>query len=134
MTPNQQIRALLQKHCSTIRELVETMVSLSAQVSDSSADSGELVARLEGLAHQLKGSSGSIGFSGISAKATQLDDCLKRIVHNDRGLDAADWQASVSLLDELRRLAGDVVPEKSALYNFDLSRLSPVEPPTRQAD
>ena len=125
MTAQDQLRALLRKHCGTINELVDRMAGLSAQLSDASGDPTTLVAEIRDIAHQVKGSSGSIGFSGISEAAAQLHSQLQHLIQGGNHLESSDWQTSLSLISELQRLAKDATPERSTLYNVDLSRLSP---------
>jgi len=125
MTAQDQLRALLTKHCGTINELVDRMAGLSAQASDASGDPTALVAEIRDIAHQVKGSSGSIGFADISEAAAQLHRQLQQLIQGGTHLESPDWQISLFLIIELQRLARDATPERSTLYNVDLSRPPP---------
>jgi len=125
LTAQDQLRALLTKHCRTINELVEKIAGLSAQLSDASGNPTTLVAEIREIAHQVKGSSGSIGFPDISVAAAELDSQLRHLIEAGNHLDSSDWQTSLFLISELQRLAKDATPERSSLYNVDISRLSP---------
>jgi HPt (histidine-containing phosphotransfer) domain-containing protein len=124
LTAQDQLRALLTKHCGTINELVERMAGLSAQASDAAGDPARFVAEIREIAHQIKGSSGSIGFPDISVAAAQLDSQLRLLIQGGNHLESSDWQTSLLLISELQRLAKDAIPEGSTLYNVDLSTVT----------
>jgi hypothetical protein len=68
----------------------------------------------------MRGTSGSLGFSDISAAASALDNDLKLLATQDR-VAQSQLQISKMLFARLRQIASQATPQKSTLYFADLS-------------
>jgi hypothetical protein len=71
----------------------------------------------------MKGTSGSMGFPDVTAAASALDDHLKLLARQEL-VSQPQLQIAKELFVRLRKIANQVTPEKSKLYNADLSALS----------
>ncbi len=123
-TMQNEVRALVERHCVTLRsELAEVDVSLEGlETKDVPTLMPLLFAGIERV-HKIKGSSGSIGFTEISASAAQLEKNLRE-AYAQEGPDAALSQTIASDLARLHELVNNVQPEQSRLWNTDFSALS----------
>lgn len=120
-----QLRALIERHCVTLRGHVEIIGRNLAHMSESSTRKPEALAEAESLAHQLKGSSGSIGFPQVSAAATALDEHLKQLCAAGGTVTAWEKDRLCSLYEELRNVTAAISPESSTLYALSVSGDAP---------
>lgn len=123
MSIQEQLRALIARHCATIRHTVEAIGRSLEETADPWSSAGMAVARAEALAHQLKGSSGSVGFHGVSAAATALDDRLKVLCAADATVIASQMPRVRALYEALQEEASSLTPQSSTLYNVELPAL-----------
>jgi len=121
-TMQDQLRALLRGHHGNLLQQIDRLGQMLGSINVSDAGCAGAVAEAEGLAHQIKGAGGSIGFAEISRAATALDDRLKAMVALQGAVPADQVQAALALFAELHQIAGQTTPESSTLYNADLSR------------
>ena len=114
-----QLRMLLHTHHGTLIKQIDT---LGQMLAGADAHRAAALADAEGLAHQIKGAGGSIGFAQVSEAATMLDDQLKGLVA--QGGDAAPEQMESvrALFLDLDQIAKGTTPESSTLYNANLTR------------
>lgn len=125
MKVQDQLRALLERHCATVRQNVDSIGRMLREVSAPGIRPAAAVGRAEALAHQLKGSSGSVGFPEVSSAAKALDDQLKLLCAIGDDTAILSQMAGVhSLYDELKRQASAITPQSSTLYDIDLSAIA----------
>jgi len=118
-----QLRDLVRTHHVNLLTQIDRLSQMLAGIAAPDAGCADAIAAAEGLAHQIKGASGSIGFADVSRAATVLDDHLKSLVALGGDVTADQIEASIALVGELQRIATNTTPESSTLYNADLSRL-----------
>ncbi len=128
MTVQDKLRALITVHCATIKDSVGQVETSLARLYGPADRHPGVIEEARGLTHQLKGSSGSIGFREVSNAATVLDDFLKSVCGIDRRLDNVELQRIFHLLHNLKSEAAAISPEHSSLYHAELDR------PARRAD
>ncbi len=134
MTVLDKLRSLIKVHCVTIKDNVsELEAGLSRLYGQADQQSGCIIEDARGLTHQLKGSSGSIGFRNVSSAAALLDDYLKSVSELDRKLNDSELQRISHMLDKLKREAVAIAPEHSSLYHAQLG-LSPRESDTTRPE
>lgn len=118
MTVLDKLRSLIKVHCVTIKDSVsELEASLSGLYGQADRQSEFIIEEARGLTHQLKGSSGSIGFRDVSNAAAILDDYLKSISGMDRKLNDSELQRIFHMLGKLKRVTATISPEHSSLYH-----------------
>ena len=104
---NEAVRALVVRHCETLRREAETIAAALAVAQPDRAAAFKLV-------HRIKGSSGSLGFPGISDLALRLEATLRACA------DRPPTPQEVATIDRLHgRLQADIAaiaPEQSTLY------------------
>jgi chemotaxis protein histidine kinase CheA len=91
---------------------------------EENADQTALLKKAEGIAHQIKGSSGTMGYSEVSSVAANLEQNLKRLEKERMPLTDTDLHPPMELLAALQRLARETTPIMSALYHADIARLT----------
>lgn len=123
MTMQDQLRALIERHCLTIRDYVDHVGDNLDEMVAERADARLAYERAVELAHQIKGTSGSIGFYELSRLAALFGDYLQTLypVHGAAALDRGG--ELMHLFAEMHRLAHAIRPQDSTLYDADLSRL-----------
>jgi hypothetical protein len=72
---------------------------------------------------QMKGTAGSMGFPGIGAAATALDESLKTLKKLPGPIAAAQMQLPLDQLAALQSITERTTPAMSKLYDADLSAL-----------
>lgn len=117
----EQLRALIERHCVTIHEYVDRIGRHLSQIRGPSPNESEALTEAESLAHQLKGSSGSIGFMEVSKASTALDDYLKYLCASDETMTDEKQAKLLGLYGELRNIAEKISPESSTLYAMTVS-------------
>lgn len=112
-----QFRALIETHCETLRREAAAVRACLAELRSPAGDPAGAVSRAVGMAHKIKGSSGSIGFKEISAAAQALELHL-------RALDKAGGPPGPEAISQALELGADldllvaaIRPEQSSLYN-----------------
>lgn len=106
-SPLQQLRALLEKHCATIKgQMAEFETAYRRSGPDTTAMA---------ILHSLKGNSGTMGFAEIHDQLTALESLLRdKVPSSDRDA-AAD-----ATIAEIRTAIAMVRPEQSRHYNLPI--------------
>lgn len=91
--------------------------NLSPLITEGQADC-DAVRAAKVMSHQIKGSSGSVGFKEISAAATELDNHISKLMQAADIAVLEDRQLLDDLCANLAAIVATVTPETSALYNF----------------
>lgn len=119
----EELRALITRHCGTIAGKVESLAGIVTNLRHSSSHAGETLVMAIALTHEIRGSAGSIGFRDVFKHASVLEDSLKRLSKRD----AIDAETSAETLQQMNALSDLVItlrPEASSLYDADLSDLA----------
>jgi chemotaxis protein histidine kinase CheA len=111
-----KLNALLEKHCATIKENVETVGQLLRQAGAGGPSALDTFEQARGLAHQLKGSSGTAGFKDICTAAITLYDHLNRVKDADRAAISSIIPQALVLFEPLQRATLSATPRTSSLY------------------
>lgn len=111
-----ELRALIERHCVTLIGEAAAVRDCLARLADPAADRAAVVAQGAGLAHKIKGSSGSIGFGEISRAAQALEVHLRELARLEGRLDEAQVERAIGLGRELEAQTAAIRPEHSALY------------------
>lgn len=112
----EQLQALIERHCVTIRKYVDTIGCHLSRIGEPDLPEAEALTEAENLAHQLKGSSGTIGFHEVSAAATALDDYLKLLCVSNEAITEKMLAKLLDLYGDLKNIAEKISPESSTLY------------------
>ena len=124
MTLQEQMRDLLNRHCAYLLDQVETVGQLLSQCCDVGTQSPTPIAKAQNITHQIIGTTGSMGFPDVAAAASALDDNLKLLAAEQHGVSQSQLQVSKQLFERLQKIASQATPERSRLYDADLSRLA----------
>ncbi|MEI9899808.1 MAG: Hpt domain-containing protein [Hyphomicrobium sp.] len=75
------------------------------------------------VVHQIKGTSGSMGYPALSDAAARLEGCLKDLESRAGCISEGDLQSAMIDLRALEQQARSATPEVSPLYSVDPSCL-----------
>lgn len=103
--PLQQLRNLLEKHCTTLRD---QMAAFETAYRNAGPDTVAM-----GILHSLKGNSGTMGFADIHQQVVALESLL-------RDGEAAAAEDADTLIAAIRTAIGQVRPEQSRHYNLKI--------------
>ena len=117
--PDEKIRSLLDKGTENLVAQVREVSRLLLERHSESANITSIAAA-QAITHQIKGTSGSIGFTQLAAAASALDDELKTHLKHS-GLSGGLRSGYSALLVSLQSAAEQTTSERSTLYNVDLS-------------
>lgn len=120
MIVHEQLRVILKRYCMNLFDQIEMLDQLMSQTCGIGAQSSAQIAEAQNITHQMKGTSGTMGFPDIAAAASALDDGLKLLAKRDR-VSQPQLQVSKELFARLRKIASQVTPQASTLYDADLS-------------
>lgn len=113
----EQIRALLARHCTGLLEDVEAIAAVvSASRAEVENEKAALTHAIE-LTHGIKSASGSLGFHDVSARAAQLEICLKALAAQ-RG-ETTQMEQALAEFSALQMLARTLTPQMSTLYDVE---------------
>jgi HPt (histidine-containing phosphotransfer) domain-containing protein len=121
---HEQLREILKRGCASLRDQVETVGRLLPQIATSADDAAVTIAEAQAITHQIKGTSGTIGFKDLAAAAAALDDSLKQLGERPMRVDQNQLQISNQLFTRLQTIARETTCENSALYDVDVSTLA----------
>jgi HPt (histidine-containing phosphotransfer) domain-containing protein len=124
MTVQEQMRDLLKRHCTNLLDQVEMVGQLLSQSCDVGAQSPTPIAKAQNITHQIIGTTGSMGFPDVAAAASALDDNLQLLAADQHRVSQSQLQVSKQLFARLQKVASQATPERSRLYDADLSRLA----------
>lgn len=103
--PLQQLRTLLEKHCTTLRD---QMAAFEAAYRHGGPDRAAM-----GILHSLKGNSGTMGFADIHGQVVTLERLL-------RDCDATSAEDTDTLIAAIRSAIAEMRPEQSRHYNLKI--------------
>jgi len=113
-----RLRQLINRHCTWLHDTMPALRhNLLPLITQGQADC-EAVRAAKVMSHQIKGSSGSVGFGEISAAATELDNHLSKLMQAGSPAGADERKLLENLCIKLANIVATVTPETSALYNF----------------
>ena len=121
MTLQTELEALIARHCDTLRRESAEIGSSIARLGDTDVDPAAVVAEATGLAHKLKGSSGSIGFRDVSKTAEALEHRLRSIAGTSVPPSEDDTAEILELFRALEALVAQISPEDSALHGSEIT-------------
>lgn len=124
MSLQDQLKALIERHCTTLINEADAIGTHIRQLEDASIDSSEAISNAIAMAHKIKGSSGSIGFAAISSAAGSLESYLSALASTGMEPTAAQVNTVAGLFNELNTLVRTVSPESSTLYNAGIPGLT----------
>jgi HPt (histidine-containing phosphotransfer) domain-containing protein len=111
-----KLNALIEKQCASIPKTVEAIGVQLQSVMESGANSTDALEHANALVHQLKGISGTAGFTEICEAATALYDCLELPAHECRPPTGVELEQAMALYRKLADLGRNVRPAASWLY------------------
>lgn len=115
-----ELRALIERHRETVAQKVTTLGRLLTRLDDPGANPLAAIGEARDLAHQVAGSSGSIGFVRLSAAAETLENRLKSLEAAAVRPDRTERERLFALFGELGRITERTAPRDSHLYGADL--------------
>ena len=110
-----QLRALVKRHCVTLAEQVATIGQLLNEAPCDGKVNG--IARAQSITHQIKGTAGSMGFAAVGSAAAVLDDKLKLLAHEPTA-SAEQMRVIRELFARLKGMSDQTKPEASSLYTL----------------
>lgn len=114
----EKLRKLIDRHCTWLHDTMPALRhNLSPLITQGDADN-DAVRAAKVISHQIKGSSGSVGFREISEAATRLDGHIGQLMEAKVTASPEDRQTLDTLCIELQNIVAIVEPQTSALYNF----------------
>jgi len=116
------LRELIVTHCATLVHSVDTLGVIILSLPDADDVQIELAAG-RALAHQINGSSGTIGFDELSRLAGALESKLLDLQRQGQNVDPTHLAEVASIYRKLESAAQATSPEDSRLYGMDLSQL-----------
>lgn len=115
----EKLRTLISRHCVWLHDTMPALRhNLSPLISHGEADN-DAVRAAKVMSHQIKGSSGSVGFREISDAATMLDGHIGRLMAAETTASPEERERLDELCVSLQEIVAVVSPEISALYNFN---------------
>jgi HPt (histidine-containing phosphotransfer) domain-containing protein len=117
MIAQERMRDLLKRYCTKLFGQLEILDQLLSQ--SCGIDAQSLLTEAQNITHEMRGTSGSLGYSDIAAAASALDNNLILLARRDR-VSQSQLQISKALFARLREIASQATPQKSAFYFADL--------------
>jgi HPt (histidine-containing phosphotransfer) domain-containing protein len=118
-----ELQKLIAHHCATISRKAGNLADLLAGLRKAPIGSSAKIDQAIALAHEIRGSGGSIGFDEIFVKATQLENALKKLLQT-AAVTVPDSAEALYHLDNFMKAAQNLAPEDSRLFNADLAALN----------
>ncbi|MDA7948185.1 MAG: Hpt domain-containing protein [Hyphomicrobiaceae bacterium] len=123
MSGNDQLRAILARHCASLPDEVETAAATFAEAVLRRDSYNALTCKVIEIVHKINGSSGSLGFGPLSTAARDFEDALIESRAAETEPDEKQIRSLYGLLEEMKVVAGRTVPEDSTLYQLDIAQL-----------
>ncbi len=117
------LRALIENYCTTLARQVNEIAGHIEHMKYGADALAPLGSALD-LVHQISGLSGTMGYSEISTCSMELEKTLRRFEDTGQKPSTNDMAAIGEMFQTLSERAGNAVPERSTLYDADLSALS----------
>jgi HPt (histidine-containing phosphotransfer) domain-containing protein len=112
--PDQQIHALLNTHCETLKHHIGEAERLSLQLAQRAAVDDTLRALVH-VAHKIAGTGGTMGFDLLSQKAFALEMFAKKVLRNAQGSQDDAVGMIRALTRSLSNVGAGLKPEQSRL-------------------
>ncbi len=122
MSVQQQVRALVERHLLSLEDKMTAIDGKLRDLANADAHHADRLGDLVALTHEVNGSSGSIGFRGISAAAAALEEHLRELAVARRTPGVPELAQVRTLFGELERLVGDTKPADSSIYHADFGQ------------
>lgn len=121
--PDDKIVALIERG---LAQLLDQVLAVRRLLRDCPGEGAKAVsiAEAQAITHQIKGTSGSIGFREMASAATALDKELQSLLNRSAKLGQNHLQASEALLAHLESIAKETTCTTSTLYEVELSSLA----------
>jgi HPt (histidine-containing phosphotransfer) domain-containing protein len=116
------LKALISRHCATLVGRVGALGAIVQALPDAS-DRQVQIAEGRALAHQITGSSGSIGFDDLSTLAAALESKFVELQRPGQSADRMRLVEVASLYRKLESAAQATSPEHSRLFDTDIHKL-----------
>lgn len=116
MSPEEQLKALISKHCETLRMEARRATDLFYGTTEREVSLSTAREILQ-IAHKIAGGGGSMGFSTLSQKAFALEHWLKQRIARPGEEQPVPVNAIAPFVEELSRTGDNLQPEHSVLYN-----------------
>lgn len=123
MTVQEQMRDILKRYCLKLLDQIEILDRLLTQSGGIGNQCSATLASARIVTHEMKGTGGSLGFPDIAAAAAALDDDLRLLAKQDC-ISEHQLQVTKEAFAHLQAIASQLTPERSALYDADLSPLA----------
>ncbi len=123
MTIQEQLRVLLARHCASLSADVDMIARSLSEVLNPNANQAVSISNALAVVHQIKGTSGSMGYPALSDAAARLEGCLKDLEPRAGYISEGDLQSAMIDLRALEQQARSATPEVSPLYSVDPSCL-----------
>jgi HPt (histidine-containing phosphotransfer) domain-containing protein len=127
VTIQEQLRVLLTRHCASISADVDIIARSLSEVLNPNANQAASIKNALEVVHQIKGTSGSMGYPALSAAAERLEGCLKGLEPQAGRISEGDLQPVMTYLRALEQQGQSTTPEASPLYNV-LNERAPANP------
>lgn len=118
--PDDKIVALIERGRASLLTQVSAVGRLLRECPVEGANVGD-IAEAQSLTHQIKGTSGSIGFMELASAATALDKELQTLLKQSAHVEKNNLHTSQALLARLESIAAITYCKNSTLYEMDLS-------------
>ena len=110
-----KLRALIEKHCATLKADAVALNTALVRMTDGSDDSAAGLSDALFVAHRLKDGSGTIGFMQVSGLAHQLEQVLIELEDSRTPPDARQCDNVLALNDTLQRSVETISVDQSSL-------------------
>lgn len=117
--PDEQIQALLFKHCESLKAQVDEAERLARQIAHQGKDEDTLAALIH-TAHRIAGSGGSMGFDLLSQKAFALETFATKWMHNRHRYETDACGMIRALTHALASAGANLTPQQSRLRQSPL--------------
>ena len=124
MSIEEQLRTLIERNYVKLLDQLATVTRLLDERDQGGTLGPGAIIEAQGLTHQMKGAAGTIGFGAMGAAAAALDESLRMLLARGRSIPADQLKRPLALLAALQRAAEETAPEKSSLYEADLSQFA----------
>ena len=115
MSPEEQLKALITKHCETLRKDAQRATDLFYGTTDREVSLSTAREILQ-IAHKIAGGGGSMGFSTLSQKAFALENWLKQRIASPGEEQPVPVKGIAPYVEDLSRTCDTLQPEHSILY------------------
>jgi HPt (histidine-containing phosphotransfer) domain-containing protein len=123
MTAENQLRAILERHCASLPGEIDSALAKFMEAVLVPARYGELAQEATQIVHRINGSSGSLGFSALSAAARLLEDALNESLLAGMPPGEAEIRMLHGLMSDMQKIGERTRPEDSRLFELDIAKI-----------